>query len=326
MKKGNKAIMKIEKINLNEDDTNVTLTTYLLDDSEEMLIGKSRPAVLICPGGGYMFTSDREAEPLALRFASMGYHAFVLRYSVFSNSGLAFPDPKKDDIYMNSTYPNPIREIGKALLIINEHAEEWKVRSDQIVLSGYSAGAHNCALYCVNWNKPVITDYFNSPQEGLKPAAAILGYGVYDFELQKDFKTESADEWQVKLNDAFNFAYFGKTKVTDDLILSSSPAQLVDKDTPPMFLWATREDNVVSVTQTTGMAHALAMKGIPFETHVYEKGHHGLSLSTQATAKSKEDIIHEVDNWIGLAETWLNNRFPLDLVEKTPIFNFEQLL
>ena len=27
-----------------------------------------RPSILICPGGGYAFTSDREAEPIALRF------------------------------------------------------------------------------------------------------------------------------------------------------------------------------------------------------------------------------------------------------------------
>lgn len=32
-----------------------------------------RPAVLICPGGGYEFTSDREGEPIALAFLNKGY-------------------------------------------------------------------------------------------------------------------------------------------------------------------------------------------------------------------------------------------------------------
>ena len=36
--------------------------------------------IVICPGGGYGYTTDREAEPLALAFASRGYHAAVLRY------------------------------------------------------------------------------------------------------------------------------------------------------------------------------------------------------------------------------------------------------
>ena len=74
--------MKLEQCYLYEDDPKVTLTAYILDDSPEMLMGKKRPAFLICPGGAYMFNSDREAEPAAIRFASMGYHAFVLRYSV----------------------------------------------------------------------------------------------------------------------------------------------------------------------------------------------------------------------------------------------------
>lgn len=42
---------------------------------------KKRPAVLILPGGGYAYTSPREAGPVALRFASGGYGAFVLEYS-----------------------------------------------------------------------------------------------------------------------------------------------------------------------------------------------------------------------------------------------------
>ena len=68
-------------IQLYEERPDVSLTTYVLADSPELLKGKRRPAVLICPGGAYLNCSDREAEPVALRFAAMGYHAFVLRYS-----------------------------------------------------------------------------------------------------------------------------------------------------------------------------------------------------------------------------------------------------
>lgn len=38
----------------------VSLTTYVLDDSQEMLAGKARPAVIVCPGGAYLSCSDRE--------------------------------------------------------------------------------------------------------------------------------------------------------------------------------------------------------------------------------------------------------------------------
>ena len=56
------------------------LVTYIQEDSDALAI-HDRPLILLCPGGGYTRTSDREAEPMALKFLAMGYHAAVLRYS-----------------------------------------------------------------------------------------------------------------------------------------------------------------------------------------------------------------------------------------------------
>ena len=58
------------------------LYTYFLDNSIEMHINRKRPVVVICPGGGYSMTSDREAEPIAMQYLAKGYHAVILRYSV----------------------------------------------------------------------------------------------------------------------------------------------------------------------------------------------------------------------------------------------------
>lgn len=64
-----------------------TLEGYILDC--ELTFGQdtNRPAVLICPGGGYLYCSPREAEPVALRYAASGFHAFILRYSTDRNAG-----------------------------------------------------------------------------------------------------------------------------------------------------------------------------------------------------------------------------------------------
>lgn len=56
--------------------------TYTLDNSVEMHPQKMRPVIVICPGGGYAMTSDREAEPIAMQYLAKGYHAVILRYSV----------------------------------------------------------------------------------------------------------------------------------------------------------------------------------------------------------------------------------------------------
>lgn len=58
------------------------LYTYILDNSVEMHPDRKRPVVVICPGGGYEMTSDREAEPIAMQYLARGYHAVILRYSV----------------------------------------------------------------------------------------------------------------------------------------------------------------------------------------------------------------------------------------------------
>ena len=46
-------------------DKTAVLTAYLQDSGRECRI-KERPAVIICPGGGYEFCSFREGEPVAL--------------------------------------------------------------------------------------------------------------------------------------------------------------------------------------------------------------------------------------------------------------------
>ena len=73
-----------EKITLPR--TGVILETYLADEkSLKQSIKRPfphRPLVLVFPGGGYHFLSDREAEPVALRLLSLGIQAVVVRYSV----------------------------------------------------------------------------------------------------------------------------------------------------------------------------------------------------------------------------------------------------
>lgn len=67
-------------IALRDDAPEVRLEAYVLKNSLGFQMGYRRPAVSICPGGAYLRTSDREAEPVALRFLAQGYHAFVLCY------------------------------------------------------------------------------------------------------------------------------------------------------------------------------------------------------------------------------------------------------
>ncbi len=128
------------------DDPDVTLTTYISDNSEEMKYANTKPAVLVIPSGAYKFCSDREAEPIALAYLAKGFNAFVLRYSL--NDKAAFP--------------TPLNDAEKALQFIRDKADEFHIYPDKIAVCGFSAGGHLAAAV--------------STMSEEKPNACILGY------------------------------------------------------------------------------------------------------------------------------------------------------
>ena len=67
------------------DGSSALLTGYVLDDNLDSEGDQTRPAVLILPGGGFLRVSNREAEPVAMKFAAAGFHAFVLRLVIMLN-------------------------------------------------------------------------------------------------------------------------------------------------------------------------------------------------------------------------------------------------
>lgn len=314
--------MKSEVISLHEGREDVTLTTYVLDDSQEITKGRYRPAVLICPGGAYLNCSDREAEPVALKFATMGYHAFVLCYSVYQEGKGGIPDWSKPmEPKPQCIHPNPMYDIAKAMLYIGAHAKDWLVDMSKVALCGFSAGAHNCAMYSVYWDKPVITEFFKEDAEKFRPAAVILGYPLTDYCYMKE--TMGNDPMANGLFAMSNSAFLGTPTPDDEHLKEISPVYHVSKSTPPAFIWSTASDELVPIQHSIRMAHALADKKIPFELHIYEEGGHGLSLGNQTTAEAQTQINADIWDWIEKAEKWLQKRFAYDLPEMTEM---EQML
>ena len=100
-----------------EEQTSPAYTPYLVAYLQEPVTGdiKSRPAILICPGGGYCFCSSLEAEPIAMQYLARGYQAFVLYYSIAP-----------------SRFPAALKDAAKSMEIIRNHAEEWKIDPEAV--------------------------------------------------------------------------------------------------------------------------------------------------------------------------------------------------
>lgn len=82
--------MKIETIHLKDfypllgaDGRDPLLTCYMPNNQNEphRRVKKHR-TMIVCPGGGYEFVSEREAEPVVLSLLPMDFYVFVLTYSV----------------------------------------------------------------------------------------------------------------------------------------------------------------------------------------------------------------------------------------------------
>ena len=311
--------MKVQTFALDEKYPDVTLTSYVLDDSSELLNGQTRPAVIILPGGGYFSCSDREAEPIALLFNNHGYHAFVLRYATYLEGKNNFPDITKPlPAKVDRCFPTQVKQVAQAMIFIQQHAKEWFIDPSKIAICGFSAGGHNACMYANYWNQPLITQSFPEVNpEILRPAACILGYPVIDYTLLKQQILQNPDSFDHQFMKAANVAFLGKELPDDELAQKVSGNLLVNDSTPPTFIWSTFEDGLVDATHSIVYAQALKKQQIPFELHVFENGGHGLSLANQATSSAQSQIDPSVAIWQDLVLTWLDKRFKLYLPKYT---------
>lgn len=84
-----------------------------------------RPAVLVCPGGGYhILAYNHEGVEVAEALNKIGFSAFVLKYRCPSQRDAALMDAQR------------------ALSLIRSRADEWKVDPKRLGIMGFSAGAN----------------------------------------------------------------------------------------------------------------------------------------------------------------------------------------
>ncbi|MBQ7680047.1 MAG: alpha/beta hydrolase [Butyrivibrio sp.] len=250
--------------------------------SETVAVGL-RPLVLLCPGGAYLYTSDREAEPVALAFAAKGAHVAILRYSTA-------PD---------AHYPTSLAELGRAVQYMRAHAKEWWIDPDRIVIQGCSAGGHLAASYACFWRDPArVLAAMNennkeerlTDTEVLKPNGLILCYPVI---------TSGPHAHRDSIRNLLGDRY-------DAMCTEMSLETQVSADVPPTFLWHTWTDGSVPVQNSLLFASALAEAGINTELHIYPEGGHGLSLANRLTlGQSGQECCPACEGWIDLATAWV---------------------
>ncbi len=211
------------------------LVTPLAKEKESFL----KPALIICPGGGYEFVSfQNEGTPVQAAAERKGYAAFMLRYRVAP-----------------SRYPDPQLDLLETIQYVRENSAKYHVDPDRIGIIGFSAGGHLCAS-AAGLYKTLLPES--------RPNAVVLGYPVISFEKG------AAHEGSV-------LALLGKDD--EALRRGLSVENLITPDYPPTFAWACTDDDTVPYENTKRLEAKLKEMSVAHECHYYPLGGHGCGLA-----------------------------------------------
>ncbi len=233
---------------------------------------KLRPVALVVPGGAYLYVSEREGEPVAMKMLAEGYVAATLRYTV------------------RAAYPVPLLEAAMAIAYLRAEAERYCADKSHVAAFGFSAGGHLVGMLGTLFGEACVKKVVG---ENARPDAVVLGYPVV-----------TLGEWSH--GGTAGVITGGDPALYEALTLEKR----VRADSSPAFLWHTVEDTAVPVENSLLMAQAYRRAGVPFELHLYEGGQHGLSVSDLETAEDKEDPRYrpETQSWVPLVLSWLRSR------------------
>src|SRR5574344_1642086 len=224
-----------------------------VQESEQSVLFASIPeknngtAVIICPGGSYHHLGMyNEGHKSAQWFNSLGAATFNFRYRVAEGG---------------CHYPCQLEDIERAVLLVREHAAEYRIDPHKIGVIGFSAGGHLALMsgaFSQKYNE--LEKVGIKTDVSLRPDCVIPIYPV------------------VSMRDDILYVYSRKSMLGKDMIAErteqlSMETQIPD-DMPPTYILACRDDPVVQFENSVLLCQSLETKNIPYRFVVYDKGGH----------------------------------------------------
>ncbi len=226
-----------------------------------------RPAVIIVPGGGYGYCSEREATNVAVAFVARGFQAFVLRYMTATDG---------------VSYPEELLELAAAFDYVRKNAAAFSVNPAEVFAVGFSAGGHLVADLANEYM--LVKEKYGKPLD-CKPTAVGLSYPVIYYRGHvgsfANLLKHLPEEEQARLLPTLNLD------------------ERVSEATSPAFIWSTFEDQVVSCENALRYALAMKKAGVRFALQIYPFGGHGLGTSDYEVSPTfGENAVEGARGWI----------------------------
>lgn len=200
-----------------------------------------KPAIVICPGGGYSTLSIFDGGyDIAKELNKSGIVAIVLKYRTFIPG-----------YYINYTVA-PFDDLEKAFQIMKDSAVQWNIDLSNVGVMGLSAGGHLASMKAVN-------------EKGFKTAFNILIYPVISF---MDYLTSPTTKSRKTL--------LGKNP-SQNLKETYSSELMVSANTKPCFIVQAQDDSTVLVQNSLAFYTELVKQKVKAEMILYQHGGHGFA-------------------------------------------------
>lgn len=206
------------------------------------------PTVIYIHGGGWIWGDRTGAVPQLLPYLEKGWNAVNVEYRM-ANVSLA---------------PAAVADCRCALRWVIQHAKEYGIDANRLVLTGHSAGGH-LSLITAMLDQSAGLDSNCPGTEPLKVAAVVNWYGISDVTdllFGPNYKNY-ADMW------------LGTQANRVDVAKRVSPLTYVRKDLPPILTIHGDADDVVPYSHATRLHAALDKVGATNKLITIKGGKHG---------------------------------------------------
>lgn len=223
-------------------------------------------AMIILPGGGYIFHADYEAEPIARWLGGLGVTGIVLKYRLAPRY----------------RHPAPFQDACRAVRLVRARAGQWGLDPKRVGVMGFSAGGHLAAHVATKGSAadPEAADEVDRQRS--RPDLCVLLYPVITFSSASSH--------------AKSPEYLLGAAPTPAQVEELSVEKHVNDSTPPTFIYHASGDDNVPVTNAFLYAEALRGAGVPFEMHLYDRVAHGVGLA------ARDPVLR---TWPRLCATWM---------------------
>ena len=211
---------------------------------------QKHPTLIFIHGGGWVGGEKETRITSIIPYLERGWNVVNVEYRLGAN-----------------TAPKAVDDAMCAIAWVADHAEEYNIDLNNIVISGGSAGGHLALI--TGFLNSIPDSHACSVSERLKVGAIINWYGITDIEKVERFLRTTKPDWN------YAGAWLRDSLQIDSVSRYYSPVNRISEDTPPVLTLHGELDSVVPYDQAVQLHQLLEEAGLTHRLLSDPKGNHG---------------------------------------------------